>query len=195
MRILTTRIVAALLILLPILSESVWPTRSTAVATALFFGAIFLVAIASLGRMWCSLYIAGRKDSCLVTQGPYSICRNPLYMFSFLGAVGVGMATGTLMMPALIAVLFAVYYPFTIRNEEEKLQKLYGEAFTAYCRTTPRILPRLSLLVEPKEYTVNPRVYRNHIASALWFIWSVGILKVIAALHAAGILPVFFHML
>jgi hypothetical protein len=35
-----------------------------------------IAAVASLGRMWCSLYIAGSKDKELITNGPYSLCRN-----------------------------------------------------------------------------------------------------------------------
>ena len=52
---------------------------------------IVLIVICILGRTWSSLYIGGRKIDEFVQTGPYSIMRNPLYFFSCVGAVGVGM--------------------------------------------------------------------------------------------------------
>ncbi|MGO7726914.1 hypothetical protein ACC713_12320 [Rhizobium johnstonii] len=41
------------------------------------FGTL-LIAFGIIGRIWSTIYIGGRKNSALVTQGPYSITRNPL---------------------------------------------------------------------------------------------------------------------
>ena len=46
---------------------------------------VLLIAIAILGRAWCTLYIGGRKAQELTDSGPYSLSRNPLYVFSFIG--------------------------------------------------------------------------------------------------------------
>ena len=54
------------------------------ITLTLFAIGIALVGISSLGRMWCSLYIAGDKDESLMTQSPYSACRNPLYFFGMM---------------------------------------------------------------------------------------------------------------
>src|SRR5262245_36263866 len=51
------------------------------------------VALACLGRIWCSAFIAGHKDEMLVTTGPYARCRHPLYACSLLAALGLGLAT------------------------------------------------------------------------------------------------------
>ena len=37
-----------------------------------------LVAVATVGRLWCGIYVFGRKSKVLCMDGPYSICRNPL---------------------------------------------------------------------------------------------------------------------
>lgn len=151
-----------------------------------------LAGIASLGRLWCSLYISGHKNNTLVTVGPYSMCRNPLYFFSLVGAVGVGLATETLSVPLIAVVFFSLYYPVVIRSEEARLARLHGEKFESYVRTTPSFFPRLSNLKEPEEYHVKPVIFRNNLFHALWFIWIIGILELIESLHEAGILPMYF---
>ena len=164
------------------------------VATVLYAIGIFLASIASLGRLWCMLYIAGRKQKVLVDQGPYSICRHPLYFFSFLGAAGVGLATETFLWPLVIVFFFSLYYPSVIRREEEKLSAIFGETFNAYRQTTPCFWPRWARLVEPDEYMVRPRIFRHHLFDALWFIWIVGIMEVINGLHQTGIIPILFRV-
>jgi len=155
--------------------------------TFLFFIGIILVAIASLGRMWCSYYIAGYKDKKLITKGPYSVCRNPLYFFSMIGVVGVGCATETFTFPIVFIILFALYYSFVITSEEKHLKQLFGVEFEEYTKKVSAFSPKLSTFAEPERYSVNLVVYRRHIFSALWFIWIVGILEVIEGMREIGL--------
>ena len=43
-----------------------------------------LVVFGSFGRIWASLYIEGNKTKNLITAGPFSMVRNPLYFFSLI---------------------------------------------------------------------------------------------------------------
>ena len=63
------------------------------------------IIVAIVGRAWCSLYIGGRKNAQVMQDGPYSICRHPLYFFSTIGATGFGLLLDSL----LLAALFAYY--------------------------------------------------------------------------------------
>ena len=128
-RIQITRIFAIVMGFLILFSGSKWEETYKFGSVMIFMIACFLVGIASLGRLWCSLYISGYKKSQLVTVGPYSMCRNPLYFFSFIGAVGVGCGTETLIIPLILLIAFGLYYPSVIKSEEKDLQKIHGEAF------------------------------------------------------------------
>ncbi|RJQ18455.1 MAG: isoprenylcysteine carboxylmethyltransferase family protein [Nitrospiraceae bacterium] len=160
----------------------------------LFFAGAVLASIATVGRMWCSIYISGYKKDLLITTGPYSMCRNPLYFFSLLGAVGVGVATKTLSIPAVIFIAFAIYYPFVIRREERRLTGLHGEAFERYRKKTPGFVPSFSSYNEPEEYTIKPKFLRGRFIDSLWFAGMIGALGLIEALHRHGVIPTFFKL-
>lgn len=155
----------------------------------LYAGGALLIGIATIGRLWCSLYIAGYKDGTLVTAGPYSICRNPLYFFSFIGVIGVGLATETLTFTLLGALWFAMFYPGVIRQEEERLRRLHGARYEDYCRSVPRFFPNISLFSEPDSYVVKPAKFRRHLLDALWFVWAAGILELMDRLGDLGYVP------
>jgi protein-S-isoprenylcysteine O-methyltransferase Ste14 len=156
--------------------------------------AFFISGVAALGRLWCALYISGYKDHVLVRTGPYAICRNPLYFFSLIGAVGVALATKTVTVPIAVLLLFLLYYPSVIKSEEMRLAEIHKENFAEYCRETPAFFPKWSALIEPEEYLVRPKIFRKNLLDAIWFIWLVGILELINALRMIGIIPTLFSV-
>ncbi len=192
LRIPLTNIFVVLLLIFIATSDRPWEVKHPLFTSFLFFMGLFFVGIGSLGRLWCSLYIAGWKTKVLITKGPYSMCRNPLYFFSFIGAIGVGFATETILIPFFVVILFAAYYPYVIRKEENKLLARHGQQFKSYSESVPRFFPRLSNFTEPQEYIVNPIIFKTHIFSALWFIWMIGILEILEKLHELGMIPVMF---
>lgn len=181
------RLLALPLALVIFVSESRWEPQ---LWDAIFFGVgCVLVAISTIGRLWCSLYISGYKARTLITVGPYSLCRNPLYLFSLCGAVGVGFTTETLTVPLVAALVFALYYPAVVRAEEQKMAQAHGADYEAYVKSVPRFFPRGLKVSEPDQYVVNPVVYRKSMLDALWFVWLVGIIELAEAFREAGILP------
>ena len=194
LRIHISQIFAVLLVVLIFLSRSLWEDKAPLVTTVLFLLGAVLVGIASLGRLWCSVYIAGYKTDHLVTQGPYSMCRNPLYFFSLIGALGVGFASESILIPLLILIGFVTYYPLVIKREEAKLAKLHKNEFESYFKKVPGFFPKISYLTEPEEYIVKPVVFKRHMFSALWFIWFMGILEIIEELHELKVLPTIFNI-
>jgi protein-S-isoprenylcysteine O-methyltransferase Ste14 len=168
--------------------------EGTWVEIVLFMTGLALVGIATVGRLWCSLYISGRKDSELITTGPYSVSRNPLYFFSLLGFAGIGFATETITFGLALGLLFLIGYPAVIHREEAVLRSRFGAVFDAYCARTPRFFPSCAKFVEPESYVVNPRLFRRTMGDVVWFIWFVGIIELVEALHELGIVKPLVHL-
>lgn len=160
----------------------------------LFLIGCALAGIAVIGRLWCAQYIAGYKDNTLVAEGPYSMCRNPLYFFSFLGAVGVGLCTESLYLTLFLIISFGILYRSIIHTEEIKLKRIFGAPYENYLKTVPRFWPRLSLFHEPKHYEVVPSVFRHAVGDAIWFVIAIGIMELIEALQESGLLPMMFSI-
>ncbi|MGH8444919.1 MAG: methyltransferase family protein [Solimonas sp.] len=191
---LSRTLVAALLVVI-LFNGSYWERAGLMLGDLLTSVGLVLIGIATVGRLWCNLYIVGYKNSTLLTTGPYSISRNPLYFFSSIGAVGVGMMSESLIITACIALLFAATYPGVILAEEGRLDSLHGQAWKDYVARVPRFWPKFSQLIEPEQYTMHPRQFRRHLSDALWFGWAAAILLLIETLHDSGWLPMYWHAL
>ena len=84
------------------------------IAWGLFFAGACL-------RWWATLFIGGRKISELVTEGPYSMCRNPLYVGTVLIALSVGVFLQSLTLLAAMLVVGSLYVWITVPIEERAL--------------------------------------------------------------------------
>ncbi|AQR62485.1 hypothetical protein BZG35_13145 [Brevundimonas sp. LM2] len=151
---------------------------------------LVLIVIAIVGRGWCSLYIGGRKATELVTTGPYSISRNPLYGFSFMGSLGVGLQSGSLLLGLVfLLAAMAIFLPL-IAREESFLDYAMPRRFDAYRRATPLLWPRPSLWRTPEELTVRPSLFLRTLSDGLPFILAWPLFGGIDALQSGGLLPV-----
>ncbi|HEY6124121.1 MAG TPA: isoprenylcysteine carboxylmethyltransferase family protein [Steroidobacteraceae bacterium] len=95
------------------------------------------VAMACLGRIWCSLFIAGHKDEVLVTTGPYAACRHPLYSFSVLGALGLGLTSRSALLCIVVVLLITALVVYAASCEEQFLADAFPDEFKAYLAATP----------------------------------------------------------
>lgn len=184
-RITVSRVFGIAFVALLLTTGSVW--QGTLVGRAMALTGIVLAAIGMVGRIWCLTYSSGYKSAELVMQGPYSVCRNPLYFFSFIGLLGIGLATETLTLTVLLIVFFAVVYPAVIAGEEQFLQGKFGADYAAYCARVPRFFPRWSQLAEPESYPVQPRTLRRSLGGVIWFIGLPVLIQVLVSLRAAGV--------
>jgi len=81
-----------------------------------------------------------RVPRALVTQGPYRVCRHPLYASTALGGAGQALAAGTARAAALWLALVAVLVARAMR-EEQLLRDAFGPAWETYARHATGLLP------------------------------------------------------
>jgi len=152
------------------------------------------IAVAIVGRAWCSLYIGGRKKAEIVDRGPYSISRNPLYVFSFIGAFGMGAQTGSVTVALLFLVAAVVIFAQTVRREEGFLSREFGEAYARYVARTPRFGPNFRLWRDEAELTVRPEFFLTTLRDGLMLLVALPLFELIDEGQIEGWLKVLAHL-
>jgi len=184
----------AVLLLLMLFTQSRWRTGAPHLYLAIAGAGLVLILLSILGRTWCTLYIGGLKKRELVTAGPYSLVRNPLYVFSAIGAAGIGAQTGS----ALLALLFAAgalaVFQVVARHEERFLAATFPAEFAAYAARVPRFWPRLSQWREADELRVKPRLVRRTFLEACLFLLALPAAQLVTSLQQLGLLPVLLDL-
>ncbi len=87
------------------------------------------------------LTFLGIRSNRLVTSGPYRVCRNPLYavlMFFLFPGLALLLNSWIILTTSLVGYL--VFRKF-IHEEEELLERLFGEDYRHYRDITPRCFP------------------------------------------------------
>lgn len=183
------------LVLLPTLSigSAWWPTVKVLYKTIEWIG-IVLIFVCIFGRTWCTLYIGGRKKCELVTLGPYSVCRNPLYAFTVLGAFGIGAQSGSLVFAAAMALAALAVFRNVVRHEEAFLAEAFGADFVRYAAQVPSFLPRLAGWKDASELTVSPPLILRTFLDATLFLLAIPASEVVEQLQRQGFLPVWLRL-
>lgn len=129
----------------PIVSSSKIVVVALAVLTmVLAIGSVWFVsaAVRTLGKQWSitARVLEGHK---LVTEGPYSVVRNPIYtgMFGMLLATGLAISHWIGLLIAI--VVFAIGTAIRVHSEEKLLRGAFGEEFETYARKVPAAVPFL----------------------------------------------------
>ena len=128
-----------------------------------------VVILGELIRVWSAGYLS--KLSSLVTAGPFALCRNPLYVGSFLISVGYFFMCNRLDAWIAGVALFWLFHGGAVIYEERLLRDAFGDDFAGYCKVVPRFLPRLRSLkghgaFSMKQFMLNNE-YRGVMATAV----------------------------
>ena len=85
---------------------------------------------------------AGEMDvsspDALLTEGPYAASRNPMYVGWTLMQAGISFIKNTIWPLALLPPVIAYTHRFEIREEEEFLERKFGDEYLAYKHRVPR---------------------------------------------------------
>lgn len=110
----------------------------------------FIALCGELLRIWAVSYAgsetrttSGVGGTYLVTQGPYSIVRNPLYIGNIMIYTGLGIMSMSLFpyLQIFAFIFFIFQYYCIILSEEEFLQSKFTSVYTDYKSYVGRFIP------------------------------------------------------
>lgn len=156
-------------------------------------GYVFLLAGLAI-RMWCICYIGSRKSKELITEGPYSLCRNPLYIGTSLLAIGVGFSFENLLMILFVPLIIIPIHILTAKKEEAHLEGLFGDTYCSYKAKVPAFWPKFSNYHSPETVPIHIRSIQRIAMDTCAVLMLPMIEDLLELLHASGIIPVLWHI-
>ncbi|MEY5031539.1 MAG: hypothetical protein RL354_570 [Planctomycetota bacterium] len=187
-RLVASRASVVVVVGLALFTKHKWSEPGIADGALAAVGYTLLIA-GALGRIWCAVHIAGRKNRELVVEGPFSIMRNPLYFFSMLAFVGAGLSFESITLAIAFGVVFFLTHWRTILLEERNLRGIFGPAYDEYLARVPRFLPNPRLYVPAGVVTLSVPVFMRALLEAglipLAFLGA----QAVEAGHESGVLP------
>lgn len=165
-----------------------WWERFLAVHETMEVIGSLLIIGGVIGRFWSILYSGGRKNVSVVQDGPYSICRHPLYLFSTMAVIGLGLHLGSLIVTFVMGGLAFLILMLTAKSEERFLLVEFGDDYRDYMARVPRIVPDLALFHTPQTVTFSTSVLRRNAADAMVFLSFLPLAEVVEYLHESGII-------
>jgi hypothetical protein len=102
-----------------------------------------------------------RKEAKLAVGGPYAYTRNPLYLGTFIMALGATISVGAIWLSLAMAFVFFLNYHYVIEHEEGKLPSYFGSSYLKYCEMVPRFIPQFKRPAKEELMKINsdPVVY------------------------------------
>ena len=119
--------------------------------------------------------------------GPYAACRHPLYALSWIGMLGLGLASRSLAITLGLAAAFALIFAAAIRREDALLAGLHGDAFEAYRREVPALWPRRPAEPLPERAELRQRVFFKSIVDAASLVGAYLLLQLADLSQATGL--------
>ncbi|MEI6631739.1 MAG: isoprenylcysteine carboxylmethyltransferase family protein, partial [bacterium] len=114
---------------------------------------IFGVAFILLGQLFRTSargYKAehSRQGESLISSGPYSLVRNPMYLGILLIGLGIVLVLFKWWVAGIFLLIFILRYVLLIFKEEKKLLKIFPEDYLHYQLRVPRLWPSPTTLLQ-----------------------------------------------
>jgi protein-S-isoprenylcysteine O-methyltransferase Ste14 len=166
----------------------VFPLGSLALTLIAQIGTL-LIAFGVMGRIWSIVYVGGLKNLELVTEGPYSVTRNPLYLFSLITISGVCLVFGSLLATAIFTLLAYIVFRYTAKREAQYLAHLFGEQYAEYARRTPLFWPDVSMFKWGQVHAISRKALLTTVRDALFILAMIPFSELVEYLRESGLLP------
>ena len=93
------------------------------------------------------------------------MCRNPLYVGSFLISVGYLIMSSRIEVLIAGILLFWMFHGGAIAYEEKLLQGKFGQDFMDYCKSVPRFFPVVRSLAGEGSFSIKQVLHNNEYRS------------------------------
>ena len=101
------------------------------------FAALFFTAVRAMARARTTVH-PNRTPDHLVTGGPFSLSRNPIYLADTLLMIGIGLISGNAWFLLLAVLASFVTQKAAIEKEEKILTDKFGKKYRDYARRVRR---------------------------------------------------------
>ncbi len=91
-----------------------------------------------LGRNW-GMPMSRKEDPELVTTGPYTVIRHPIYTGVLTAMLGSAISTNIIILVPF--VVFGAYFIYSARHEEQLMIEEFPEQYSAYMKRTKMLVP------------------------------------------------------
>lgn len=125
----------------------------------------------------------------LVTEGIYTVCRNPMYLGNLLLLLGFGIFANSMLFTFVFFPLFVFIYIAIMKAEEAFLSNKFGSQFTDYVNRTNALIPRLDRIKEAfagRRFNLKKVINKEH--NSL-FVYFEGILLLLLYRHSIELIP------
>lgn len=153
---------------------------------------VMLTSVCAIGRVYATAFLGGHKNTNLIDYGPFSVVRNPLYMFSLIGVAGIALMSNQIVLIVALPVIFYFLYTGLIKREEKHLLETFGPAYEAYCAAVPRLLPNFTKYKAPETVTMSPKLLWNAFRDATVWLIPYCVFELVEFLQAQGWLPMLY---
>ena len=118
------------------------------ISGSLIIGVGMLIRCTTIGLVYIIRGGANRKihAKTLVTEGIYSVCRNPMYLGNILIILVFGLFANSFLFLLIFFPLFLLFYAAIIHAEEDFLIAKFGQEYMDYKSNSSALLPRLKHL-------------------------------------------------
>ena len=110
-----------------------------------FFGAGLVLLIwvhRTLGKHWSMMLKLGEEHS-LITTGPYSRVRHPMYTYFYIMVISTALISANLLVGVFGFLTWTLLYVVRVGDEEEMMLEQFGEEYEEYIKRTGRLIPKL----------------------------------------------------
>jgi protein-S-isoprenylcysteine O-methyltransferase Ste14 len=96
----------------------------------------------TLGQHWSMMLELGDEHK-LITKGPYSRVRHPMYTFFYIMVISAALISANLFVGAFGILTWTLLYVVRVGDEEAMLLEQFGNEYLEYMERTGRLLPKI----------------------------------------------------